>query len=98
MGLGTFPDAPIAEYLARSTSGLAAFYGGLLLLLARDVYRYRAIIWYQAIAIMCLATAGFFLAIRAGIPAIWVGVDLVGCYLLCIPMLYLLRRLGDPPN
>jgi hypothetical protein len=37
VGMGAFPEAPIAEYLARSVCALSAFYGGLLLLLARDV-------------------------------------------------------------
>ena len=95
MGLGTFPEAPIAEYLARSTSGLAAFYGGLLLILSSDVTKYRWIIQYQAIAIMCLATGGFILAVRAGIPVAWVGLDCVGSYVLCIPMLFYLGKL--PP-
>ncbi|SRR5579875_3093903 len=30
LGLGTFPNSPIAEYLARSVSALSGFYGGLL--------------------------------------------------------------------
>src|SRR5687768_11378622 len=44
VGLGEFPTAPIAEYLARSVCALCAFYGGLLLVLARDVQRYIAVI------------------------------------------------------
>jgi hypothetical protein len=40
LGLGEFPTAPMAEYLARSVSALCTFYGGLLLLLARDVRRF----------------------------------------------------------
>lgn len=31
-GLGPFPEAPIAAYLACATSALCAFYGGLLVL------------------------------------------------------------------
>jgi len=49
LGLGQFPTAPVAEYLARSVSALSAFYGGLLLLLARDVRRFVSIIKYQAV-------------------------------------------------
>ncbi len=30
LGLGRFPDSPIAEYLARSVSALSGCYGGLL--------------------------------------------------------------------
>jgi hypothetical protein len=46
LDLGPFPDAPIAEYLARSVSSLSAFYGGLLIALSFDVRRYVLVIRY----------------------------------------------------
>ena len=91
MGLGSFPSGPIAEYLARSVCSLCVFYGGLLLTLSRDVERFAPIIRYQAIAIMLLSAFGIFAGTRAGLPAIWVVVDAIGCWIFLLPI-YLLSR------
>ena len=91
MGLGPFPAAPIADYLARSVSSLSTFYGGLLLLLSRDVVRFAPIIRYQAVAIMLFSAYGIIAGIRAGLPAIWVIGDAIGCWLFLLPI-YLLSR------
>ncbi len=40
LGLGEFPASPLVDYLTRSISALYAIYGGLLVLLARDVRRF----------------------------------------------------------
>src|SRR5258706_7372800 len=69
LGMGALPEKPIVEYLARSTSALCALYGGLLLLLATDVHRYAAVIKYQAIVTICLASAGAIFGFRAGLSA-----------------------------
>jgi hypothetical protein len=94
MKLGPFPGAPIAEYLARSVSFLSAFYGGLLLVLARDVERYRSVILYQAVAIMAGSALGIYAGVRAGLPAVWVVGDAVGCWLFLAPIWVLARRVG----
>jgi hypothetical protein len=94
MGLGSFPSEPVAEYLARSVSSLCAFYGGLLLMLSRDVERFAPIIRYQAIAIMLLSAFGIFAGMRAGLPAIWVIADALGCWVFLLPIYLLSRRLG----
>ena len=93
LGLGQFPTAPIAEYLARSVSALCAFYGGLLLLLARDVRRFVSIIKYQALVIMALSAIGIFAGVRAGLPAFLVVADALGCWIFLLPILILARRL-----
>lgn len=90
MGLGPFPTAPIAIYLARSVSSLCTFYGGLLLILSRDVERYASIISYQAVAIMLLSAYG----IIAGLPAFWVVADAVGCWLFLLPIFLLSRNIA----
>ena len=93
LGLGEFPAAPIAEYLARSVSALCAFYGGLLLLLARDVRRFVSIIRYQAVAIMSLSAIGIFAGLRAGVPAFIVIADAAGCWIFLLPILILAGQL-----
>jgi hypothetical protein len=93
LGLGEFPKAPIAEYLARSVSALRAFYGGLLLLLARDIHRYLGIIRYQAVAVMLLSALGIFAGVRAGVPASFVVADALGCWLFLLPIVILSGRL-----
>ena len=82
LGLGQFLTAPIAEYLARSVSALCAFYGGLLLLFARDVRRFVSVIKYQALHIMALSAIGILAAERAGLPAFLV---VAGAVLLDFP-------------
>ncbi len=91
LGMGTLPEKPIVEYLARSTSALCALYGGLLLLLATDVHRYAAVIRYQAIVTICLASAGAIFGFRAGMPAWWMTGDAAGCGIFCGGMLWLQR-------
>jgi len=93
LGLGEFPAAPIAEYLARSVCALCAFYGGLLLLLAGDPRRFVSIIRYQAVAIMTLSATGIFAGVRAGIPAYFVIADAFGCWIFLVPILILAARL-----
>ena len=99
LGMGAFPEAPIAEYLARSVRALSAFYGGLLLLLARDVRRFVSIIKYQAIAIMAFSAIGIYAGTRAGVPAYLVVGDAVGCWIFLLPILILAGRLSrDHPR
>ena len=94
LGLGPFPTAPIAEYLARSVSALCTFYGGLLLALACDVRLYVGVIKYQAVAIMILSAIGIFAGVRAGLPAYLVIADALGCWVFLLPMLVLATRLS----
>jgi len=95
IGMGTLPDAPIVDYLARYASGFSAFYGILLLLLLRDVRRYAPIITFQAIAIIVLSGLGAVLAWRAGMPAWWIVADVISCWGFCGGMLWLQTKI--PP-
>jgi hypothetical protein len=92
LGRGAFPDAPIAEYLARSVSALSAFYGGLLIALSFDIRRYSPLIRYQAVAIMFLSACGVVVGIWAGVPRWFVGGDAAACWAYCVPMLVLAWR------
>ena len=64
LGLGAFPDRPVAEYLARSLSTLYVLLGAMYLLLATDVRRYAPAITLVSILLPLaeLSTAGILLA------------------------------------
>lgn len=60
-GLGEFPTAPIAAYLARSASLMYGLHGVFLFLLATDTVRYAKLIrWVAAITVL---HGGFMLTI-----------------------------------
>jgi hypothetical protein len=82
--------------MARSNSALAAFYGGLLFVLARDVSRHHPIIRYQAAAIMAYSTAGLILGRAAGMPWWFVLGDFIGCWVFCLPIWQLAGKLSSP--
>lgn len=71
VGLGAFPQGRIVGYLARSTSLLYGIHGAMLLVLANDVARYRALIrWYGRV----IAVAGALLIgvdISESMPVWW---------------------------
>ena len=94
LGMGTLPDQPIVEYLARSTSALCALYGGLLWVLATDVRRYARAITYQAVALIALSTVGACFGLWAGMPAWWMLGDAVSCWACCGAMLVLQKRIA----
>jgi hypothetical protein len=93
LGLGAFPEQPIAEYLARATSGLYAIFGGLLLLFATAPRRYAGAIAYQSVTILGLSLCGVWFGTAAGLPLLWLGLDAAACALYCLPTLWLLSRL-----
>jgi hypothetical protein len=94
LGWGAFPAVPIAEYLARSTSALSAFYGGLLVALSFDVRRFAPIIRYQAIAIVVYSISGLVMGRIAGLPWWFLVGDLVGCVGFSTPIWRLAGRVA----
>lgn len=53
VGLGAFPDAPVAGYLARSASMMYGLHGVFLFLLATDTVRYGKLIrWVAGITVL----------------------------------------------
>ena len=75
--MGKFPGAPIAEYLARSTSGLYATLGGLMLLTASDVRRYAPVVSFLAGALAAKSLLGLAFGLWMGMPLYWLVGDLV---------------------
>lgn len=73
LGLGTLPQAPIVEYMARSLSALYALHGAVVFRLSFDVPRFRPLIgflgWlHLAVGLVVLATD-----LAAGLPWWWVA-------------------------
>ena len=93
IGLGNLPGEPIVEYLVRGMSAMCALYGGLLLLLAGNVHRYRRVITYQAVAILAAATCATILMYHLPILGNYILLDVISCWLYCRPTLWLQTRL-----
>jgi hypothetical protein len=91
--MGPFPDPPIAEYLARLTSGLYAIYGALVLVMAADVRRYAPLITAQALLILGLALSGGYFGWPIGIPKWWIASDITAVIFYCGATLVLQRMI-----
>jgi hypothetical protein len=100
VGLGEFPAAPIAEYLARLTSALHTVLGLLLLLLARDVRQYSRLITYLAIATPAVSISVAMMCLHLRMPLSWMISDPIASGLFCIVALALLRQIKkqEPPS
>ena len=46
LGLGEFPASPLVNYLTRSIAALYGFHGVLVMIVSRDVVRYKPIVTY----------------------------------------------------
>lgn len=71
LGLGAFPEAPLTEYLTRSVSLLYGIHGGLLLVLATDVRRYRAPLRYLIVMGFIFGFTMTVIDWRAPVPLYW---------------------------
>lgn len=75
LGLGDFPEAPIAEYLARGMSATCGLIGLLFLYLARDVRRHRDVICFLTVALMAVSLVSTIVLHDAGMPRWWLYGD-----------------------
>ena len=71
LGLGEFPASPLVDYLTRSISALYAIYGGLMVLLARDVRRFAPVIVYLAVTGLAFGVVMVGVDFAAGMPRYW---------------------------
>jgi len=71
LGLGEFPASPLVDYLTRSASALYAIYGGLMVLLARDVRRFAPVIVYLAVTGLAFGVVMIGVDFAAGMPRYW---------------------------
>ena len=91
LGLGPFPQAPLTEYLTRSTSLLYGIHGGLLLVLAGDVRRYRAPLKYLIIMGVVFGFTMTVIDVRAPVPLYWTLGEGPMILVFSVFLLYLLR-------
>ena len=74
-GMGTLPEGPVVEYLARTISALYTVLGGLSFLAASNLDRYATLIRY--IAWCRIGYGALILAVdrHAGMPAAWTALE-----------------------
>ena len=75
LGLGVFPQEPIAGYLARCTSVWCGLYGLLLWFVASDVARYARLIRLLACAMIAQGFALIAIDIAEGMPGWWTSTE-----------------------
>jgi len=98
LGLGTFPQQPITEWLARSTSALYALVGGAMLIAASDVRRYARLITYLALA-TAGASAAMVITCLGDMPPWWLLADLFsagGFAIVVLVLQYMARKSRIP--
>ena len=71
LGLGEFPASPLVDYLTRSISFLYGFHGGLLLVVASDIRRYRGILVYAVVMGFVFGVSIIAIDLQAGLPLHW---------------------------
>ena len=70
-GVGSFPDTPLTQYLARSLSAIYVLLGALVLYIARDVRRYLDLIVFVGWLTIGLGVILTALDFSIGMPAMW---------------------------
>jgi hypothetical protein len=74
-GLASFPDEPLAGYLARSASAMYAIFGVLFIAMATDVEHYRRLIRLTALLAILLGLALIIIDLAEGMPVWWTLVE-----------------------
>ncbi len=92
LGLGAFPQEPIAGYLARCTSIWCGLYGLLLWSVASDVVRYSRLIVLLACAMIIQGIALVAIDLAEGMPGWWTALEGPCCSILGAILLALQRR------
>jgi len=91
LGLGPFPASPLVDYLTRSISFLYGFHGGLLLLVAGDVRRYRGVLVYVILMGFAFGASIIAVDLHAGLPPRWTFCEGPMVLVLAVIMSILLR-------
>jgi hypothetical protein len=91
--IGKLPQAPIVEYLARSLSGMYAFWGPVYLFLAADIRRYLPMVRFLARLQIVCGVGMLALDAVVGMPLPWTVSEGPIIVALALAVLLLARRL-----
>lgn len=75
IGIGSFPDQPLTQYLTRSAAALYAMHGGLLWVLSFDVANYRKVIAYVGLSTTLFGAVMIGIDLFAGLPWFWIFME-----------------------
>ncbi len=92
LGMGSFPDAPLTQYLTRSISALYAVHGAFVLLAASDVQRYSAFVRLIGATDMAFGATMLGIDVYAGMPHWWTWGEGPSLILIGALVLFLSRR------
>lgn len=92
LGLGEFPDQPIAFYLARSLSAMYVLHGVLFVCMSFDVQRYLPVIRTLATCMLVLGVCAIAVDLASGLPAWWVIVEGPFVIVYGVLLIWLLRK------
>jgi hypothetical protein len=92
LGVGTFPDGPIVEYLARSLSAFYAMLGGALWVAASDVRRFAPLLVYKGVTGLAFGVVLLIVDISVGLPWHWTLQEGPFVLVFSMAILLLLRR------
>jgi hypothetical protein len=98
LGLGEFPASPLTDYLTRSISFLYGLQGGLLLIVAGDVRRYRGIVVYAVAMGFAFGASMIAVDLHAGLPLRWIAFEGPMSIALSAVLGLLLRRVPREPE
>jgi hypothetical protein len=75
LGMDEMPTGPVVEYLARSLSAFYALLGGLMLVMASDIERYRPMVRFFAATMVLMSVAFTGIDWAAGMPWWWTALE-----------------------
>jgi len=93
LGLGEYPDVPLTDYLTRSLSAMYAIHAGMLLVVATDVRRYRAIVVYFGWLLIGCGVLFVGIDLHAGMPHWWTWAEGPPVFVSGIAVLYLVGKI-----
>ncbi|HXT70991.1 MAG TPA: hypothetical protein VN700_14615 [Vicinamibacterales bacterium] len=96
LGLGEFPRAPVVDYLARSVAALYGFHGVFLLIVSRDVVRFRPLVTFIGILNLAFGLIVTAIDLHAPMPTFWTLVEGPPIALFGVAILYLRRSVPAP--
>jgi hypothetical protein len=91
LGLGTLPEAPIVEYLARHVSLLYVVHAATNFFLSAHVERYRPVIGFIAALVAMSACILGVINVVSGQPLWWAIAEFIGGAIEGVTILVLLR-------